>query len=78
MVVWSGETVVEPFTGTPPTPLSIKALWALVDVHVKTEDCPGVMLAGLELKFIKGGDVLLTVIVILSVAVPPKPVAVIV
>jgi hypothetical protein len=74
-VVRLGDTMIDPLAGTSPIPGLMKALSALVDCHDKVADSPLRMLPGSTEKDIvgRGG---MTVIWILSVTVPPGPVAV--
>ena len=77
LVVRLGETMIEPLIGTSPILGLIKAVSASVDVHDKVADSPRRIVRGsAEIDTLGRGGI--TVMVTLSVAVPPGPVAVIV
>jgi hypothetical protein len=66
--------VMEPLGETFPIPGSIVAVVALVEAHVKVEEAPTIMVCGLAPSVTVGGW--RTVRVALALAVPPRPVAV--
>ncbi|MCP4349940.1 MAG: hypothetical protein GY795_31040 [Desulfobacterales bacterium] len=71
-VVYSGDTVADPLTGTSPIPLSIKAFSAPDDVQDRTDDPPFSILKG-EAPILTGAWEGFTVIVTSAVFVPPGP-----
>lgn len=75
-VVTEGETLVDPVRGTVPTPWSILALVASVELHESVAESPDMIVSGDAVILTVGGS--FTVTVTLSVAVPPRPEAVIV
>jgi len=76
VVVTEGVTVVEPFTLTVPMPWSMLAEMALVDVQVRVAVPPVPISLGSAVILTEGPWFTFTVM--LSVAVPPEPVTVIV
>lgn len=77
VVVAAGDTFTDPFSGTGPIPLSMLIVSALILLHVKVAEPPGCMVCGSALKVISGWGTT-TVTTAWAVAVPLKPVAVMV
>ncbi len=68
--------MIDPFTGTTPIPLSMWALRLLAEVHDRVDDPPCSIVIGAALMLTGEGS--FTLMVTLSVAVPPGPVTLIV
>ena len=77
LVVRLGDTIIDPLIGTSPILGLMNAVSASVDVHDKVADSPRRIVRGsAEIDTLGRGGI--TVMVTLSVAVPPGPVAVMV
>jgi hypothetical protein len=76
-MVTVGDTWIEPLGLTEPMPWSIMQDVALVEDQVRVEDAPVTMVAGLAEMLTVGAGCGPTVTVVLAVAEPPAPVAVI-
>jgi len=75
VVVVAGLTLIEPFAGCAPTPLSMVTLVAFVVDQLKVVAPPAGIVAGVAVKLLTVGNAL-TVTVTVALAVPPGPVAV--
>ena len=71
----AGLTLIEPFAGCAPTPLSMVTLVAFVVVQLNVVELPAGIVEGDAVKLLTVGNGL-TVTVTVDVAVPPGPVAV--
>lgn len=76
VVVSVGETDSVPLLSTAPIPLSIEHVVVSVELHESVLDSPGSMRSGVAVSVTVGGR--WTVTVAVAVAVPAKPVAVMV